>query len=196
MTDTSKKHSLIEIFNSQRHGDTWKAMQLLKELTQANPDNALYHKLLGNIYFHMGLLDWAIDYYKQAIEIDEAYIDAHYDLGVAYYHRGKVGKAVEAYQTVLKLDPDYHAAHYRIGICYHHVGKLNVAIHHLLESTVITPEYVMAHYHLGVIYYKQEEYDKAEKAFRRVLEENPDDLSSVKYLDLIKNTKEQVQTEG
>lgn len=176
---------LREVLNSQRQGDTWRAMEQLKELTSAHPDNTLFHKLLGNIYFHMGLLDWAIDYYKQAIELDPAYIDAHYDLGVAYYHRARVNEAITEFQEVLNLDQDYHAAHYRLGLCYHHIGKLNAAVHHLLESTVVTPEYVMAHYHLGVIHYKQGDFDKAEISFKRVMNEDPEDTASAKYLELI-----------
>ncbi|NIR48211.1 tetratricopeptide repeat protein [candidate division KSB1 bacterium] len=176
---------LIDIFNYQRQGDTWKAMRDLKELVQAHPRDTIYHKLLGNTYFHMGLLDWAIDYYNQAIEIAPDYIDAHYDLGVALYHRARVNEAIKEFQTVLELDPDYHAAHYRIALCYQHVGKLNAAIHHFLESTVVTPKYVMAHYHLGEIYYEQGEFEKAENSFKRVMQEDPQDAASAKFLDIV-----------
>lgn len=177
--------TLLQVLDYQSQGRNWEAMKLLKEMTQKHPSNAHFHKLLGNIYFHMGLLDWAIDYYQRAIERDPDYIDAHYDLGVAYYHRAAVGKAIAEYQTVLKLDPEYHAAHYRIGLCYKHVGQLNVAINHLMESTVVTPEYVMAHFHLGEIYFETGEYNKASAAFQRVLEADPDDTASAKYLSLI-----------
>ncbi|RMD58725.1 tetratricopeptide repeat protein [Candidatus Parcubacteria bacterium] len=176
---------LQQVLNYQREGNTWKAMEKLKELAHDFPENTLVLKMLGNLYFHMGLLDWAIDYYKRAIAIDDTYIDAHYDLGVAYYHRARVNDAISEYQKVLKLDPDYHAAHYRLGLCYHHVGQLNAAVHHLLESTVVTPEYVMAHYHLGVVYFKQGNLEKAAAAFQHVLEEDPDDVQSAKYLETI-----------
>lgn len=195
MASETLETRLMNILNYQREGNTWRSMEQLKELCHAHPENALFHKLLGNIYFHMGLLDWAIDYYQKAIEIDGNYIDAHYDLGVAFYHRARVNEAISEFQAVIQLDPDYHSAHYRIGLCYHHIGKLNAAIHHLLESTVITPEYVMAHYHLGVIYYKQGDFAKADIEFRKVLEEDPEDLSSARYLDLIsKNQQEQSNT--
>ncbi len=176
---------LLQVMDHQRRGDNWEAMKHLKELAQSFPENAYYQKMLANTYFHMGLLDWAIDYYVKAIEVDNDYLDARYDLGVAYYHRGCVNQAIAEYQMVLELDSNYHAAHYRIGICYHHANEFEKAIHHLVESTVITPEYVMAHYHLGVIYYKQGIYEKAEAEFNRVLEENPEDNASRKYLDLL-----------
>ncbi len=185
MAPKRKESILQEILDFQRRGETWKAMTALKDLAQAHPHNALYQKLLGNIYFHMGLLDWAIDYYRQAIQRDPNYIDAHYDLGVALYHRARVHAATEAFQRVLELDPDYHAAHYRLALCYQHLGKLNAAIQHFVESTVVTPEYVMAHYHLGEIYFEQGEFEKAETAFRRVLEEDPQDSASAKYLERI-----------
>lgn len=187
---------LKEVLHYQRRGKNWEAMELLKELAAAYLDDAYIHKLLGNTYFHMGLLDWAIEAYQKALAIDKNYVDAHYDLGVAYYHRARVHDAIAEYQTVLKLDPDYHAAHYRIGLCYHHAGQLNAAIHHLLESTVVTPEYVMAHYHLGVIYFKQGELQKARLSFERVLEEDPHDTSSAKYLNQIETQGNHKQEEG
>ncbi|MFQ5605536.1 MAG: tetratricopeptide repeat protein [bacterium] len=169
----------------QCSGKTWQAMEKLKELVLLHPQNAMVHKLLGNAYFHMGLLDWAIDSYRQAIAISKNYLDARYDLGVALYHRARITEAISEFQDVLKIDPEYHSAHYRIGLCYHHAGQLNAAIHHLLESTVVTPDYVMAFYHLGVIYYKQREMEKARQAFERVLEEDPQDIASAKYLEII-----------
>lgn len=186
---------LREVLDCQRRGDGWKAMEQLKDLTQRYPENALFHKLLGNTYFQMGLLDWAIDHYRRAIEMDPDYADAHYDLGVAYYHRARVNDAIEAYQTVLKLDPDYHAAHYRIGLCYLHVRKLNAAVRHLVETTVVTPEYVMAHYHLGTIYYEQGDYARAEVSFKRVLESGSDDIASARYLELIEEKLQNNQPE-
>lgn len=180
---------LIGVLEHQQQGKTWEAMEQLKELAESCPENAHVHKLLGNAYFHMGLLDWAIQSYRKALEINTQYIDAHYDLGLALYHRARVTEAITEFQTVLRLDPDYHAAHYRIGLCYHHVGKLNAAIHHLIESTVVTPEYVMAHYHLGVIYYKQSDFEKAEVEFKRILAEDAQDTASAKYLDLIAKLK-------
>jgi tetratricopeptide (TPR) repeat protein len=187
---------LKQVLNYQRQGKNWQAMEYLKELSASCPDDAYIHKLLGNTYFHMGLLDWAIEAYRRALKVDVNYLDAHYDLGVALYHRARVNEAIAEFQTVLKLDPDYHAAHYRIGLCYHHAGQLNAAIHHLLESTVVTPEYVMAHYHLGVMYYKQEEYKKAELAFQRLMQEAPDDTASAKYLSLIAEQLNHKSEEG
>lgn len=191
MRNQNSNEKIIEVLQCQSQGKTWEAMKKLKDLTHYHPENAFYQKLLGNMYFHMGLLDWALDFYDQAIKLDPEYIDAHYDLGVAYYHRGKVNAAIKAFQEVLSLDANYQAAHYRIGVCYHHLGQLNVAIDHLSQSIAITPEYVMAHYHLGVIYYKQNDFEKAEIEFRRLVQENPADTASAKYLDLIKK-KEKV----
>jgi tetratricopeptide (TPR) repeat protein len=178
-------NQLLQVLNSQREGSNWKAMEKLKDLTQTYPGSALVHKLLGNLYFHLGMLDWAIDHYWRAIEIDKNYVDAHYDLGIAYYHHARIDEAIDEFLEVLRLDPDYHAAHYRLGICYQHASKHNAAIQHLKEATVVTPEYVMAFYHLGAIYFEQNKLDEAESAFNKVLTEDPNDISSVGYLKCI-----------
>jgi tetratricopeptide (TPR) repeat protein len=185
LTDHQLNERIRQVLEKQSQGNSWQGMQQLKELAHDFPDNAMVHKLLGNVYFHMGLLGWATDCYQAALRVDPGYIDAHYDLGVALYHRARVNDAIQEFLTVLKLDPDYHAAHYRIGLCYRHVGKLNVAVHHLLESTVITPDYVMAHYHLGEIYFQEEEFEKALNSFQRLLKEHPQHEASARYLQLI-----------
>ncbi len=177
---------LTSALQHQAEGDNWQAMSILKQLSEEHSASPLFHKLLGNTYFHMGLLDWAIDSYNQAIKLDPKYIDARYDLGVALYHHGRITKAISEYQDVLHTDPDYHAAHYRIGLCYKQVGRFGAAIHHLLEAIAVTPEYVMAYFHLGEIYFEQEEYDKAKMSFRRLLREEPGHASS-NYLRLIES---------
>lgn len=182
MTNNTINPGLMDVLQAQKRGQSWEAMKKLKELTHADPDNAFLHKFLGNMYFHMGLLDWAIDYYNRAIELDNDFIDVHYDLGVAYYHRGRMKNAIAAFENTLKLDSEYHAAHYRLGICYQHVGDLEKAVHHFMESTVVTPEYVMAHYHLGEIFFETGELDKARAAIERVLEEEPGDEACLKLL--------------
>ncbi|RMD91101.1 MAG: tetratricopeptide repeat protein [Calditrichaeota bacterium] len=183
--------NLLNALDQQRRGQAWKALEELKELARLFPKNAHVHKLLGNQYFHLGQLDWAIFSYLRAIDLDHEYIDAYYDLGVAYYYRGSIKKATEAYQKVLQLNPAYHAAHYRIALCYYHSGQLNVAAQHFQQTIASTPEYVMAHYHLGVIYYKLGNYEKAVDEFKQVLKENPDDVASAKYLKMITEASDQ-----
>lgn len=185
METERKVGSISEVLEFQRQGKTWEAMKSLKRLAAEQPDKAFHSRMLGNLYFHMGVLDWAIEYYQRAIEVDPNYIDAHYDLGVASYHRGRVQDAIRSFQRVLSLDPNYHAAHYRIAICYLHTNQFNVAAQHFAEVIAITPEYAMAHFHLGVIYFKQQAYNKAKHEFMHVLRQNPDDVACASYLELI-----------
>ncbi len=189
MDKDKEKLQFQEVLQSQARGESWEAMKKLKELAVKDPQNAFYQKLLGNIYFHMGLLDWAIDYYQKAVKIGENYIDAYYDLGVSYYHRGKIKFAITEFERALQLDPEYHAAHYRLGICYQHVGSIEKATHHFIESTIVTPEYVMAHFHLAEIYYEMGELDKAENSCEKVLEENSEDKAGKNLLAKIKSKK-------
>ena len=47
----------------------------------------------------------------------------------------------------------------------------------------------MAHYHLGVIYYKQGDFEKAKIEFKRLLQEDPEDSASARYLKLMSEQK-------
>lgn len=174
---------LVLALDYEQKGEPEKAVRQLKALLEDDPKNSRAHKMLGNVYFHMGLMDWAIQAYQSSLSQDGGYTDAYYDLGVALYHRARVTEAIGSFEKVLELDPDYHAAHYRLGVCYHHSGELGQAIEHFTRALTLTPEYVMAHYHLGVMHLKKGgNLEKAAEEFKQVLEESPSDAASAAYL--------------
>lgn len=55
--------------------------------TQKEPNNKLLYYNLGVIYDKLKQYDKAEESYKKAIEIDETYFDAYYNLGALYYNR-------------------------------------------------------------------------------------------------------------
>lgn len=63
------------------------AMEYLNQAVEANPENATYYYARGVLHDQNQEYDEAIDDYKKAIELDESYFDALFNLGVIYYNR-------------------------------------------------------------------------------------------------------------
>ncbi|MFW6162072.1 MAG: tetratricopeptide repeat protein [Planctomycetota bacterium] len=100
----------------------------------------------------------AIDKLNQAVEIDDARLEAHYNLGVIYgqlaisdlqaedYFEDHVDdeillqNAIEEYQRVLELDDRHLAAHNNLATIYALHGERELAIHELELSLQIDPD--------------------------------------------------------
>src|ERR1022692_2180925 len=88
LRDASIDQRLLLAAVHEREGRGREARQELQHLLDAEPDNVLGNHQLGNLLFHEGLLDQAIEHYRRAVTASSTFVLAYYDLGVAYYHRG------------------------------------------------------------------------------------------------------------
>jgi tetratricopeptide (TPR) repeat protein len=185
LRDASVDQRLLLALVHEREGRGAEARQELQHLLDAEPGHVLANHLLGNLVFHEGLLDLAIEHYRRAVAVSVTFDLAYYDLGVAYYHRGNMPEAATAFRRCLEINPDYNAAHYRLALALFHQGQLADAREHFELSATLTPEYVMAHYHLGVIHEREGAPEVARREFERSLEEGVHELSSLFHLAVI-----------
>ncbi len=82
---------LINFYLTQNKSEN--ALEYLKVALESDPTNKTLHFALGTTYDQLKETDKALESYKKAIEIDDQYYDAYYNLGVMYYN-----KAVELYK--------------------------------------------------------------------------------------------------
>jgi O-antigen ligase/Tfp pilus assembly protein PilF len=61
---------------------------------------------LGNNYFKMGEDNLAKDAYKDALEIEPDFVQAHFNLGLVYFRQDFQHEAIEELLTVIRLAPD------------------------------------------------------------------------------------------
>lgn len=110
--------------------------------------------LLGNILQDQGKIDEAIFMYNKAIDIDDNYYKAHYNLGNIYLNDGRPNMAIEEYKKVIKLKPEYAYAHYNLGCAYIKLGKYSKAKYELLVATDYKNNVADFHYNLAYVYKK------------------------------------------
>lgn len=65
----------------------------------------------------------AIGGYTKAIEFDDTYADAFYNLGLCYYSVQQLDKACAAYRYALNLNPGNHAVRYGLAYTYYQLTR-------------------------------------------------------------------------
>ena len=94
--------------------------------------------------------------------------------GVESYQKGDYRKAVSLWQKALELIPGDAEVHNFIGIGYYNLNQLENASKHFTIASELDTNYYEAFNNLGYDLFLQKQYGKAQKAFKRALEINPD----------------------
>lgn len=118
-------------------------------------EQAMQLVLKGNTSFAARRFDEAITYYKSALDLDPASIDAHYDLGVTYGEKGMLDESIAAYTRVIALDPRHAQAHNNLGTAYEQKGMAQEAHAEYEKAVTADPNLAPALYNLGKSYWSK-----------------------------------------
>jgi len=131
-------------------------------------------------------IDRAVAEYKQAIEADPDSLFLRVELAELYSRSGHVAEGIQQAEDVLKVDPNYPDAHRLLSRIYYHmldtnqgdrgVAKENLskAVEHLEALVRVAPNDSDSWLMLGHLYRVNNQPAKAEEAFRKVFQGDPD----------------------
>ena len=137
-------------------GDLKQAEKAFRKALRKDKDYAPALNGLGLVFRNTDkMLDWAIKYFRSAYQADRGYAEAYYNLAQTYREIGDT-KELDTYKKLVKVDPDHSDAWFQIGRIYTHGGA---------------GRYRNAR--------------KAEAAYRRQLEVNPQHFGARTYLGQI-----------
>lgn len=89
-----------------------------------------------------GKTDEAIKGYLKAIEADDSYERAFYNLGLAYYAAGQMALAGDSFARAVELNPAYVDARYNLALVNHyHLGNSPLALRELQTVLSQKPDY-------------------------------------------------------
>ncbi len=150
----------------------------LERAVQTAPASKEAHFKLGTAWAQAQLLVPAETAFRQAIALDDRYVDAHTNLGAVYYQMNRLDDALTEYDAALAISPADAAAHYDKGVVY--VQKalqapspdealLNQGTDELRRALEINPNLPQAHFSLGVVNMMRGKSQEAIAEFQRFL---------------------------
>lgn len=90
--------------------------KVLDDPLYATPEFALNN--IGQVHYHKGQIDQAIENFKKAINISKSNPLFHYNLGLSYHEHKKYNDALSEFNIVIELLPKRPEAYYQKGIAY------------------------------------------------------------------------------
>ena len=145
-----------------------------------DPDAKETHFRLGTQWAQAQLYEPAEVAFKQALTMDDRYVDAYSNLGVVYYQTNRLADAVAQYDRALEISPNDADVHHNRGAAYiQQAVQQSVVDRTLLDKGLaeferaveLDPALGKAFFSMGVVYFQVlGEKEKALPMFRKFLE--------------------------
>ncbi len=99
------------------YGDPYGALEVFKKAIWLNPYEPLYYAALGDAYYRIGLVDFAIDELKKSVRMRAQHFP-YYLLGVIYIEKNDFKQAIYALTKAVALNPKDIEMREKLGYCY------------------------------------------------------------------------------
>ncbi len=99
--------------------------------------------------------------------VQEAFVQAAYNVANAALHSGRRQEALRLYRKVLNLSPTFAEAHNNLGLALTEAGQKAEARRHYEQALGLKPGFAAAHYNLGNAFAEEGRLAQAEAEFRR-----------------------------
>jgi Flp pilus assembly protein TadD len=163
------------------------AVEALKKVIEADPNNASMHYNLGVAYERRDEYEKARKEYDEAIRLKEDFGEAYLAIGNSFMVQKKFSDATESLSRAVELMPANYTAAYNLGVCYSNNGRYAEAESAYKKASAISPSEPVVHYQLGMALLGQSKNVEAKAAFMKYLELNPNAADKAEVLELLKS---------
>ena len=111
----------------------------LEKAVQLDPDFALAHSRLGDVYREQGQYDQAANAYESACRLDPWAFPDHLNLGQVYKILERFSDAIRVLRRACQLRPDNASANYTLGACYYETENYEQAKTYCTRAAQIEP---------------------------------------------------------
>ena len=141
----------------------------------------------GVVLNKQGDLRGAIHAYREAIQRQPTFYQAHYNLGIALLQKNDYSGAASALQHAVQLKPDFASAYNNLGIAFSHQGKLDEAIGSFRQAIHHSKNAANTNFHfnLGIALWRSGDLIGAKDEFRTILKIEPQHREARNALDEI-----------
>ena len=158
--------------------DTFKSKKTLDEMPGLEREQELSIEELydrGISYYDKGMIDKAIEEFKEVLELDPDDIETHYHLGNAYADKEIFDEAISIYKKVIEKNPEFIDAYLSLSTLYLDMDMVDEAISLCNQAISANPDDSFLCFHLGEAYVRNEQYEEAITAFNKAISINPMD---------------------
>lgn len=132
--------------------------------------------LKGNKSLNEGKYVEAIDFYSEALALDNTYKEAFNNRGVANYKKGRYTEAINDYsQIIVQIDPTFSEAYRNRANAYLADGRYDRALEDLRYLEEEMPDTTFVHFTKGLVYHEMKEFRASIKAFTQAAKLSPND---------------------
>jgi tetratricopeptide (TPR) repeat protein len=109
------------------------------------------------------------------------------EIGDVFAQSGQLERAIDEYRRALELGPKFHDIRLKLAAALRDGGQRDAALKELEAMVREAPAFTPARVALGVTYYTSGQMAEAERAWREVLQQRPDDRVAEMYLSLLRS---------
>ncbi len=117
---------------------------------------------------------------RRCVEIDGQVWEPLVGLGDLLASQDRVDEAIEVYERAAAIAENKSV--YRLGLIYARLGRLTEAAERLEQAHELSPRDVQTLKFLGMVQWRRDDLEQAERAFRMVIELEPDGQDGYKFL--------------
>ena len=117
----------IALKNRQQEDDGQRALEQLKTVLSAQPDNLRANYNAGVLQLYQGNIESSISHFEAALALDFNDAYTHYYLGQCQLRVGDETAALASYQQAIQLDPYLRSAYYSAAQILRRLGRVEEA---------------------------------------------------------------------
>ena len=158
--------------------DTFTSKKTLDEMPRLETEQELSIEELydrGISYYDKGMIDKAIEEFKEVLELDPEDVETHHHLGNAYADKEMFDEAISIYKKIVEKNPEFIDVYLSLGTLYLDMDMVDEAISLCKQAISANPDDSFLCFHLGEAYVRNEQYEEAITAFNKAISINPMD---------------------
>ncbi|MBI1288802.1 MAG: tetratricopeptide repeat protein [Flavobacteriales bacterium] len=141
---------------------------------------------LGWLHYSAGLFTESMSYYKKAIDLMPASVEAKFGYVYPAAAVGNWDQVKSQYEDILRIDAKNSQAHYRLGLIFYGREEFDKALQHFQVGFNLYPFDYDFNLMMAWTSLKMGKMREAKVLFNKVLLLSPDDESAIEGLGLIK----------
>lgn len=173
-------HQAIRLLNG---GDAEGAIAVCREALAEDPDDINFTALMGAILLKARRFDEAEEQLRRAIALAPSFAKPHEDLGLLLLQQRRNEEAEDVLRRAVTLDPELEQAHFQLGRALLANGKSNEADEAFERCFALNPE--KGRLAEAARLHRAGKVEEAEKLYRRVLKDNPKNVTALRLLGVI-----------